>query len=163
MRLRIAAMLDEALAAVEHWPLAGVSFAEVAAHLARGYRSARREIPKRWPDADAEALHELRKRLVNHRYQIEILAPLWRRFGRMWIGEAQRLRERLGKHQDLLALEALTAPHQPLAHWRSRLAPAIAARKAAHVAAASRLAARLLVEKPNAFRRRLDVIWETQT
>src|SRR5262245_1924049 len=122
MRLRIAAMLDEAIAAVEHWPLAGVSFAEVAAHLARGYRSARREIPKRWPDADAEALHELRKRLVNHRYQIEILAPLWRRFGRMWIGEAQRLRERLGKHQDLLALEALTAPHQPLAHWRSRLA-----------------------------------------
>jgi hypothetical protein len=80
-----------------------------------------------------------------------------------WLGEAQRLRERLGKHQDLLALEALTAPHEPLAHWRARLAPAIAERKAAHVAAASRIAARLLVEKPKAFRHRLDVIWETET
>jgi CHAD domain-containing protein len=163
MRLRIVATLDDALAAVEHWPLDELTFAEVADRLARGYRGARRALPAHWAEADAEALHELRKRVVNHRYQIEIFTPLWRRFGRMWIGEAQRLRDRLGKHQDLLALEGLTAAHRPLAHWRARLVPAIAERKATHVAAASRLAARLLVEKPKAFRRRLDVIWDTET
>ena len=57
--------------------------------------------------------------------------------------------------------QRLTGVHQPLAHWRARLAPAIEARKAAHVAAASRIAARLLVEKPKAFRRRLEVMWGT--
>ena len=72
-----------------------------------------------------------------------------------------RLRERLGKHQDLLVLEQLAGAHQPLAPWRSRLAPAIASRKAEHVAASRRLALRLFVEKPRAFRRRLEVMWDT--
>ena len=91
-------------------------------------------MPADWPAADGEALHELRKRVVIHRYQMDIIEPLWPRFAKMWTGEAQRLRDRLGKHQDLLMLESLTGPHQPLARWRSRLAPAIAERKAAHVA-----------------------------
>ncbi len=91
---------------------------------------------------------------------MEIVAPLWPRFGRMWVGEAQRLRDRLGRHQDLTLLIRLTQPHQPLAPWRSRLTPAIAQRMKDHVAAARRLASRLFVEKPGAFRRRLDVIWE---
>ena len=46
-------------------------------------------------------------------------------------------------------LESLTGPHQPLVRWRSRLAEAIAERRAAHVAASARIAARLFVEKPN--------------
>jgi CHAD domain-containing protein len=162
MRLTVAAGLDEAEAAVETWPLQALSFAQIAGRLAASYRSARRAQPDVWPQAGAEELHELRKRVVNHRYQMETVAPLWRRFGRMWIGEAQRLRERLGKHQDLLVLARLTAPHQPLAHWRSRLLPAIEDRKAAHVSASRRMAARLLMEKPSVFRRRLEVIWETE-
>jgi CHAD domain len=101
----------------------------------------------------------LRKRVVIHRYQIDIIEPLWPRFVKMWSGEAQRLRDRLGKHQDLIVLASLTGPHQPLARWRSRLAPAIAERKAAHVAAAARIAARLFVEKPSAMRRRLAAMW----
>ena len=71
--------------------------------------------PKDWPAADAEDLHELRKWVVIHRYQIDIVEPLWPRFVKMWSGEAQRLRDRLGKHQDLLMLASLTGPHQPLA------------------------------------------------
>jgi hypothetical protein len=70
------------------------------------------------------------------------------------------LRERLGTHQDLAVLAALTAPHQPLAPWRSRLVPLIAARKAVHAAAAARIAGRLFAEKPKAFRRRLMALWE---
>jgi CHAD domain-containing protein len=159
MRLRLGSALDQASAAVERWPLHTLTFDDVADQLTRFYRRARRLVPADWSAADAEELHDLRRYVVIHRYQIDIIAPLWPRFVKMWSGEAQRLRDRLGKHQDLLMLESLTAPHQPLARWRSRLAPAIAECRAAHVAAAARIAARLFVEKPNALRRRLAAMW----
>jgi CHAD domain-containing protein len=160
MHVRIAAALETADAAVAQWPLRALAFAKVADRLAQGFRAARRALPKHWSEAEAEDLHELRKRIVNHRYQMETVAPLWPRFGKMWVGEAQRLRDRLGKHHDLLVLARLADPHQPLAPWRSRLAPVIAQRMDEHVAASRRLASRLFVEKPGAFRRRLDIIWE---
>jgi CHAD domain-containing protein len=138
-----------------------LTFPDVANSLTRGYRLARAAQPESWLDADGEELHELRKRIVTHRYQMETVVPLWRRFGKMWVGEAQRLRDRLGKHQDLLLLGRMIEPHQPLAHWRSRLATAITRRGADHVRAAHRIAQRLFVEKPKTFRRRLEVMWET--
>ena len=159
LRLRLNGALEEAAAVVERWPLHLLTFDGAADQLTRFYRGARRLVPADWPAADGEALHEFRKRVVIHRYQMDIVEPLWPRFGKMWTGEAQRLRDRLGKHQDMLMLARLTAPHQPLARWRSRLAPAIADRRAAHVAGAARLAARLFVEKPSTFRRRLDAMW----
>ena len=159
MRLRLGSALDQAAVVVERWPLHTLTFDDVADQLTRFYRDARRMIPAHWPATDAEELHELRKRVVIHRYQIDIIEPLWPRFVKMWSGEAQRLRDRLGKHQDMLMLASLTGPHQPLARWRSRLATAIAERRAAHVAGAARIAARIFVEKPNALRRRLEAMW----
>jgi CHAD domain-containing protein len=159
MRLRLGSALDRAETAVERWPLHTLTFDAVADQLTRFYRGARGMIPEDWAAAEAEELHELRKRVVIHRYQLAIVEPLWPRFVKMWIGEAQRLRDRLGNHQDVLMLASLTGPHQPLARWRSRLAQAIAERRAAHVAGAQRIAGRLFVEKPNALRRRLDAMW----
>jgi CHAD domain-containing protein len=159
-RMSLSGALAHADTAVEMWPLHSLTFAEVADRLTRAYRAARRALPSDWLDADAEDLHEVRKHIVNHRYQMEIVAPLWPRFGRLWVGEAQRLRDRLGKHHDLLLLAGLLQPHAPLAPWRSRLTPAIAERMKAHVGAARRIASRLFVEKPSAFRRRLGIIWE---
>jgi CHAD domain-containing protein len=159
MRSRLGSALDAAETIVERWPLHMLTFDQVADQLTRFYRDTRRMIPEDWPAASAEELHELRKRVVIHRYQMDIVEPLWPRFAKMWTGEAQRLRDRLGKHQDMLMLESLTAPHQPLARWRSRLVPAISERRAAHVAGSARLAARLFVEKPKTFRRRLAAMW----
>src|SRR5262249_32038162 len=73
---------------------------------------------------------------------------------KLWTREAQRLRDQLGQHQDLLMLASMTGPHQPLVRWRSRLEAAIAERKAAHVAAAPRPAARPVVPEARAPRRR---------
>jgi CHAD domain-containing protein len=160
MRVSVSAALDDAEAAIGGWPLQALVFGDVAQRLARGYRSAARARPEHWAEAGAEELHELRKRVVNHRYQMDIVRPLWRRFVKMWTGEAQRLRERLGKNQDLLVLERLTGPHQPLAHWRSRLLPAIEKRRATHVKKSARIAERLFLEKPKAFRRRLETMWK---
>ncbi len=80
----------------------------------------------------------------------------------MWAEEAQRLRNRLGACQDLAVLANFTAPHQPLAPWRSRLAPVIEARRAAHLKTAARLAGRLFAEKPKAFRRRIAALWSAR-
>ncbi len=131
LRDAIVAWLDTAAAAVELWPLDPFDFSSIAAQLADSYRSARNRIPADWSLADAEDLHALRQRVVDLRYQMELIEPLWPRFGRMWTEEAERLRGRLGQCQDLEVLKRLTAPHQPLAHWRSRLTPPCAERSAA--------------------------------
>jgi CHAD domain-containing protein len=160
MRRELVAALERAATRAGYWPLDALTFDDLAHRVSRGYGAVQQAIPADWPAATAEELHELRKRVVTHRHQMDIVEPLWPRFARMWTGEAQRLRDRLGKHQDLIVLGNLIGPHQPLAPWRSRLAPAIAHRKAAHVAGAARLAMRLFVDKPKAVRRRLIAMWE---
>ena len=110
---------------------------------------------------EPDVLHDLRRRVVAHRYQMELVEPLWPKFGRLWVAEAQRLRDRLGAFQDLSVLRGFTAPHQPLAPWRSRLAPLIAARQAAHAKAAQRIAGRLFAERPRAFRKRMEALWKS--
>jgi CHAD domain-containing protein len=162
MRVRLSSALDNAKALLGRWPLSTITPEALADALARFYRRARRHLPADWSVASAEELHELRKCVVIHRYQIELAEPLWPRFVKMWTSEAQRLREHLGKHQDLLLLANLTGPRQPLARWRSRLIPAIAARQAAHVATAERIAARLFLEKPRTMEHRLAAMWRMQ-
>jgi len=160
VRARLLAGLETAAAAIEGWPLERLTFADVARELARSYRRVRRDAPADWRAAEPEVLHELRSRVVAHRYQMELVVPLWPKFGRVWVAETQRLRDRLGAYQDLSVLRGFTAPHGALAPWRSRLTPLILARQATHAKAAQRIGGRLLAEKPKAFRRRLEALWE---
>jgi CHAD domain-containing protein len=157
----IVAWLDRASAAIETWPLDPFDFSSIAAQLAYSYRNARRRIPSDWSGSNAEDLHTLRQRVVELRYQMELVEPLWPRFGAMWTDEAERLRGRLGQCQDLEVLMRLTAPHGPLAPWRSRLTPACTERFDALAHRAARIALRLFSEKPKAFRHRLEMLWET--
>ena len=159
MRARLRSALDDARGGGR--PLAAPASRSRTSprELTRSYRARARTNPGGLGAAEREELHELRKRVVIHRYQMELVEPLWPRFGKMWTAEAQRLRDRLGQVSGSAGAAAFAGPHQPLAPWRSRLAPAIAARKAAHGAAAERLAARLFVDKPDALRRRLDAMW----
>ncbi len=148
---------------VEQWNMEAVTFSDIAAALSTTYRRARASIPKDWDHIEAEELHELRRRVVEHRYQMELIEPAWPRLGKLLVDEAQRLRTRLGKYQDLAVLTLKTAPRQPLASWRSRLVPLIAERQHDHAVAAKRLTARIFAESPKAFRRRLEALWESQT
>ncbi len=151
-----------ARAQVDGWALEKIDFADVADALTVTYRRARAAIPDKWDEIGDEKLHELRRRVVEHRYQMELIEPVWPRLGRIWVEEAQRLRSRLGKFQDLVVLVEKTGPHQPLAPWRSRLGPLIARRKRDHTNAARKVAARLFAEPPKAFRRRVEALWEAQ-
>lgn len=159
-RERLARYLDDATQALERWPLQDIAFETVTEGLTATYRRARRLIPKHWNDADAEHLHKLRRRVVEQRHQMDLIEHLWPRRGKAWAQEAQRLRNQLGACQDLVVLTQFTAPHRPLAPWRSRLAPLIAARRAAHIKNAERIAGRLFAEKPKSFHRRVSALWK---
>jgi CHAD domain-containing protein len=161
MRARLIVALDELAPAIDNWALDKLTFGELAGELTRTYRRMRKDAPREdWRSAPPEVLHDLRRRVVAHRYQMELVEPLWPKFGRLWVAEAQRLRDRLGAHQDLSMLLAFTAPHQPLASWRARLTPLIAERQAAHAKASSRIAGRMLAEQPRAFRQRIEALWK---
>ena len=162
MREKLSRYLDYATLSLERWPIKAIDFDAVADGLISTYRRARQLVPDNWTEADAEHLHDLRRRVVEHRHQMDLMEPLWPRLGQVWAEEAQRLRNRLGACQDIAVFIGLTAPHQPLAPWRSRLAPLIEARRAAHLKAAARLAGRLFAEKPKAFRRRLSALWSAR-
>ena len=160
-RARLIIALEAAEAGVNDWPL-DIAFADLARELSEAYKLARDNAPaKDWRSVDAEVLHDLRRRVVAHRYQMELVEPLWPKFGKLWVAEAQRLRDRLGAFQDLSVLLGFTAPHGALAPWRSRLTPPILARRAAHAKAAQRIAGRLFAERPRAFRKRMEALWKS--
>jgi CHAD domain-containing protein len=160
VRVRLAAALDAAGQTIGTFRLEKLSFADLARELAKTYQRLREDSPKNWRAAEPDVLHDLRRWVVAHRYQMELIEPLWPKFGRLWVAEAQRLRDRLGAFQDLSVLQGFTVPHAPLAPWRSRLIPLIRARQATHAKAAQRIADRLLAERPKAFRRRLETLWK---
>ena len=162
LRDRLSRYLDYATLSLERWPLKAIDFETVTDGLTSTYRRARQLVPDNWTDSEAEHLHDLRRRVVEHRHQMDLIEPLWPRLGKVWAEEAQRLRNRLGACQDLAVLTNLTAPHQPLAPWRSRLSPVIDARRQAHLTTAERLAGRLFAEKPKAFRRRIAALWSAR-
>jgi CHAD domain-containing protein len=162
MRNHLSRYFDYATLSLERWPLKGIDFDTVTDGLTSTYRRARQLLPDSWSDAEAEYLHDLRRRVVEHRHQMDLVEPLWPRLGKVWAEEAQRLRYQLGACQDLAMLTELTAAHQPLAPWRSRLAPLVAARRSAHLKTAQRLAGRLFAEKPKAFRQRIAALWSAR-
>lgn len=162
-RQEMSEYLAAASSQVAQWDMSAVTFGDVADALSATYRRARRSIPNDWDDIAAEQMHDLRRRVVEHRYQMELFEPVWPRMGKLWVDEAQRLRTRLGKYQDLAVLTLKASPRQPLAPWRSRLMPLIAHRQHDHAMAAKRLAGRIFAESPKAFRRRLEALWESQS
>src|ERR1700693_5911334 len=159
MRDRLSRYLDYATLSLERWPLTPINFDTVAEGLTATYRRGRQLLPENWAEADAEHLHDLRRRVVEHSHQMDLIEPLWPRLGKVWAEEAPRLRHPLRGCQGLAVFAGLTAPHQPLAPWRSRLAPVIEARRAAYLKTAARIAGRLFAEKPKAFRRRIAALW----
>ena len=98
--------------------------------------------------------------MVAHRYQMELVEPLWPKFGKLWVAEAQRLRDRLGAFQDLVGAERLDGAARRARAVALAADAAHPAQQEKHAKAAQRLASRLLAERPKAFRRRLEALWE---
>ncbi len=157
IRMRLLRYLDVAAVSLERWPLASIDIDTIADGLSATYRRARKRVPKKWRQADAESLHALRRRVVEHRYQMDMIKPSWPHLGKERSDKAQRLRQRLGACQDLAMLANFAAPRRPLAAWRSQIERAIQARRAAHLKAAARISGKLFAEKPKIFRQKITV------
>lgn len=155
IRERLLRYLDFAALSLERWPFETVDFDAVADGLTAAYRRTRQLIPENWMAADAEHLHDLRRRVVEYRHQMDLLKFLRSRRGKQQAEKLQRLRNQLGACQDLAILTGLASPRQPLAAWRARLQPSIEARRTAHLKAAARLCEKLFDEKPKVFRKRI--------
>jgi CHAD domain-containing protein len=82
LKLRIGDLLNRAAAAVERWPTGQFDCREATRQLTATYRRVRESEPKDWAAAPAEHLHRLRQRIVEHRYQMELMEPAWRKSGR---------------------------------------------------------------------------------
>ena len=155
--------LARASACAAAWPFERITFDDIATALGQSYRRARRRLPHSGDDMtsgemDSEDIHDLRKALVTFRYQLELIAPLWPKVWKAFIGEVQKVRIQLGKSNDLVVLGRLMQPKQPLAHWRSRLTPQIENRRGFHLDRAGSLASRVFAESPRSFRKRIKAL-----
>jgi CHAD domain-containing protein len=157
-KLRLLAWIDSMDARVRIWPSNSPEFPILAHELTRNYRRARRAMPEKWMAASDEDLHKFRQRVIVHRNQLDLIAPLRPRLVTKWINAAQRIRGRLGRYQDLTLLVRLSQPGQPLAPWRTRLQNDVKKRQREHLEAAERSAARFFDASPKSFGKRIEAL-----
>ena len=128
MRDRLSRYFDYATLSLERWPLKAIDFDIVTDGLTSTYRRARQLLPDSWSDAEAEHLHDLRRRVVEHRHQMDLVEPLWPRLGKCGRRKRSACATRLGSCQDLAVLTEL---HRPTSAARAvAIAPGAADRGA---------------------------------
>ena len=110
-RARLAAIARR----IEGWDLSGVEADEIVAAAARTYRQARRRGRRAFDGDDPVALHALRARVVDLRYQIALLSCAWPEALNVQGEALNDLREALGDFNDLHVLETFAADHGRLA------------------------------------------------
>lgn len=133
----------------------------VIAAVATDYERARRRGRSTDISNDIE-LHELRKAVIAHRYQMEVIAPCWPALGEIWVKQLQHLRDELGHHHDLAVLvEAVLAKGPAETGWRAEVVEGAQAQQKKLVRRAMRLQACLFAERPKPFARRMRAYAKT--
>lgn len=102
LRAALADFLADARGRLDGGLAAEAAEADLADGLRRGYRAARRG-----RFGDAAAVHETRKSVVTHRYQMSFVAAAFCGHGAARAGRAQRLRDMLGAHHDIETLRPM--------------------------------------------------------
>jgi CHAD domain-containing protein len=141
------AMLREARARVEEWPLERDGFQVVEGGLRRTYRGGRRGWRAALKEPSTENLHEWRKRVKDLWYHCSILEESWKPVMRALGDEAHELSDRLGDDHDLAVL---------LEFGAEGLEELIATRRRELQEEAFAYGARLYADKPKAFVRRIE-------
>ena len=153
---RAVAILTEARTRVDEWPLAHDSFEAVAKGLERTYRRGRRAFRAAHEEPSAEALHEWRKRVKDLWYEHTLLRELWPPVMAAAGDEAHELSDRLGDDHDLVVLAAWVRGHlDPDPDFSE----AVIRKRAELQRDAFALGERLYAEKPSAYTRRIEGLW----
>lgn len=152
------AMLGEVRLAVTDWPLEqAAGFQALAPGLERMYRRGRREFGEARETPTVEALHEWRKRVKELWYDHQVLDFVWPPLMAAVAAEAHELSDRLGDDHDLAVLLAWAQEH---ANPSAELVLTVEERREALQAEALGLGARLYADRPRAFMRRLERLWD---
>lgn len=147
---------------VENWPLEGDGWELLSDGMRRSYRAGRRRLRDARREPSTEALHEWRKRVKDHWYQLRLVRVAWPPLLEAAADEAHRVSEQLGDDHDLGALVSrLTAdPAGPASERdRDQLGAATARRREQLRAAAFAGGTRLYAERSAAFERRIARYW----
>jgi len=136
--------------------LADTGFDAVAPGLAKIYRQGRDEMASARDSRDTGALHDWRKRVKYHWYHVRLLENLWPRPMHARAHELSVLSDLLGDDHDLADLMAALPDDDALAPLR-RLSDR---RRGALQERAFDLGARVYVEKPGAFEKRMKRHWK---
>lgn len=152
--------LDEALGAIEHWPLSGKGFGLFERGLEDSYRAGRRALAAARRDPNDENLHEWRKRVKDQWYHTRLLLSAWPAMMRARCGLLEELAEALGHDHDLAVMSQLMDDEPELfADQIEPLQRLIAERRKALRDDAFTLGRRLYAESPSALVKRWQRYW----
>jgi CHAD domain-containing protein len=150
--------------AVEAWDLAAFDLFDLARSLRDLYRAARRRGKKALADADPRELHELRVAIVDLGHCFDAIEPAWPAHFAAFAHEFRRLREHLGRHNDLTVLGDFAVARDDIAPAeKEALSRAIARRQKRLAKRAQRFFDRLFAERPNALFERVAAYMENPT
>jgi CHAD domain-containing protein len=151
------AILREARKRVSDWPLERDSFDALAKGLHKTYRQGRHDYRAALDEPTVESLHEWRKRVKDLWYHHTLLRFLWPPVVEIAGDEAHALSDRLGDDHDLAMLAAWVEDN---AAAGPEFFDAVARRRGELQDEAFALGARVYAEKPKAFVRRMDRLWD---
>lgn len=147
---------------LQHWKLRGKGFALLAAGLRRTYAEGAQDLAAAEENGTAELLHEWRKRVKDHWYHCQLLAPCWPQALECRTEQLKQLADALGDDHDLAVMTQLMQAEPELfgtPESRQELQACIADRRAQLKQHALRLGHRLYAESPKALVKRFDAYW----
>ncbi len=156
---RAVTILKEARGRVAEWPLERDSFEALAGGLERTYKRGRRDFEAARSDPTVEALHEWRKRAKELWYHHTLLRELWPPVMNAIGDQEHELSDLLGDDHDLAVLAEWVRTH---ADADPEFYEAVERRREELQARAFHLGALLYADKPSAFVRRLERLWDAR-
>lgn len=161
--VRVRDLLEEGERRVDDWSLRGSGFGVIGDGLTAVYEKGRKASRKARRKGGADAHHEWRKRVKDHRYHMELLGEAWPAVFGARETEAKRLEDRLGDDHDVAVvrerlsrdLAGALGPRE-----RSRVLVLLEKRSAKLRRSAERLGRKLYCEEPQELSRRIRRIWQ---
>jgi len=151
------AQLNAVVKRLESWDLENLDADDIVEAVARTYRQARRRGRTAFDSDDPAALHALRTRVVDLRYQLAALSPAWPAALNAQSEELNALRDTLGDFNDLHVLATFATERAALAPeaLAGLMAPLASKQKKLRRRAETEFD-RLFAETPDAFAERLS-------
>jgi CHAD domain-containing protein len=158
----VAQTMSTARQRVEHWPIDHDDFSALGLGLEHAYTRGRRSLAHAIEQPSVESFHEWRKQVKCLWYQIRLLKPVWPTVMGQFADELKALGDYLSDDHDLAILRGRVLEQAEQLDDRTAfeaLMALIDQRRGGLQIEAKHLGARIYVEKPRAFVRRLQAYW----